>query len=345
MKDKFSILEKFGLTPYEIKLYVTLLENGPMTATAAASAASVPQPRVYDTFRNLMDKGFVEMSLEKKRIYKAADPELIINKKISEISESGELAKKELKRLAEIGTPERIPSLWVIRKGGIFLEHLRKIISTSETELVLAIRRDTLVEIAPQLSDAIERGMSVALSLINRGDELEAQERELLSRVFLKNGIEGSIEMCLSDQNKGIVRIPRRSSRPEYCLLVEEDEITHILSYYFYHSIWQPEMHIGIPEGRKKFSFTTIWFACETSNLLMEKGSLLDVEIEGFRDGEPVVVKGKVDHVEMEFGVRNTIFVEHDGHMTTIGGRNMIFEDVMMKRGTIRISGRKGPGT
>jgi len=73
-KDKFEILSMFGLTPYEIKLYTILLEHGPMKATDAAAASKVPQPRVYDTFKNLIDKGFVNMNLDVKRVYRAVDP-------------------------------------------------------------------------------------------------------------------------------------------------------------------------------------------------------------------------------------------------------------------------------
>ncbi len=65
--EVFEKLSKFGLSPYEIKVYKTLLLNGPQTSTSIVSTAGIPQPRVYDLFNNLITKGLIEVSPGKKR--------------------------------------------------------------------------------------------------------------------------------------------------------------------------------------------------------------------------------------------------------------------------------------
>lgn len=326
----FSILEKFGLTSYESKLYLTLLENGSMTATAAASKSSVPQPRIYDTFRNLTEKGFVEMSLDKHRLYKAIDPDVVITKKINEIRKAGAVAKKELKKILESGSQDDIPSLWVFRRGDAFTEHLSAMIESSTTELVLALKKDLVNQLETLLAEAHSRGVVIAITIYTEEESNSNQYAPLFRNFFMKTTIPGSIEMCLSDQKRGIIRVPRNSGSQEYTLLVEENEIAHILGFYFHNSIWGRSYYINIPDQLKEFSFSSIWFASEVANLLIEKGHDLRAYFKALRNGTQVDIEGKVDHVDIQPGIRNTIFVDTGTEIISIGGKNMVFEDAMM---------------
>lgn len=333
----FSVLEKFGLTSYEVKLYVTLLENGPMTATAAAAKSSVPQPRIYDTFRNLVEKGFVEMSLDKRRLYKAVDPDIIITEKISEITESGKVAKKELKKVLESGSQENIPSLWVFRRSGAFSEHLSSLIDNSATEIVLALKKDTVLELKENLARALSRGVDIVITVYTEEQVVFGNHEETFREIFIKSTDPGSIEMCLSDQKKGIIRVPRSTDSQEYSLLVEESEIAHILGFYFYNSIWQRSSYVNIPLHRNEFVFSSIWFACEVARLFLDRGHRLQAFFTGTRDGEKVELSGPVDHVDIQPGIRNTIYVRVDDRVVSVGGKNMIFEDVMMYNAKLKV--------
>lgn len=326
----FSVLEKFGLTSYEIKLYVTLLQNGPMTATAAAAKSSVPQPRIYDTFRNLAEKGFVEMSLDRRRLYKAVDPDVIITQKIKEISESGAIAKKELKKVLEGGSQDDVPSLWVFRRSGAFAEHLGQLIDSANTEIVLALRKDVVLQLEPKLEEARSRGVVIAISVYSVEKNDPNHYTGAFKDAFIRCTKPGSIEMCLTDQKKGIIRVPRSADSQEYSLLVEESEIAHILGFYFYNSIWQRSDCINTPFHLKEFAFSSIWLACEVAQLYLNKGNKLKVFFKAIMDGAYVDIEGPVDHVEIQPGIRNTIFVNTGDRVVSVGGRNMVFEDAMM---------------
>lgn len=328
--NDFSVLEKFGLTSYEIKLYVTLLENGPMTATAAAAKSSVPQPRIYDTFKNLAEKGFVEMSLDRRRLYKAVDPDVIITQKIDEITKSGAIAKKELKKVLENGSQDNVPSLWVFRRSGAFAEHLGTLIDSSTTEIVLALKKDLIHQLEPRLMNARSRGVVIAVTVYSDEREDASHYDGVFRDIFVKSTNPGSIEMCLTDQKKGIIRVPRSADSQEYSLLVEESEIAHILGFYFYNSIWQRSEYVVIPVQLKEFSFSSIWFACEAAKLFMERGHSLMAYFKGIRDGHRVNVEGPVDHVDIQPGIRNTVYVNTRDGIVSVGGKNMVFEDVLM---------------
>ena len=55
-------LEQLGLSTAEAGIYLTLLRNGPLSASALAAAADIPRTSVYPGLSSLADKGLIEES-------------------------------------------------------------------------------------------------------------------------------------------------------------------------------------------------------------------------------------------------------------------------------------------
>jgi len=53
-------LEELGLLPAEAQIYLALIRNGPLGASAIANVTKVPRSSVYPTLNALIDKGLVE---------------------------------------------------------------------------------------------------------------------------------------------------------------------------------------------------------------------------------------------------------------------------------------------
>jgi sugar-specific transcriptional regulator TrmB len=71
-REIVDMLNDFGLSMYEAKMYFTLLAIGEAKVCVASRKASVPQSKAYDVLENLTEKGFVEMSSdERPKKYKA----------------------------------------------------------------------------------------------------------------------------------------------------------------------------------------------------------------------------------------------------------------------------------
>lgn len=67
-------LREMGLSEYEAATYVTLVEQGTSTAKETASAADVPQSRVYDVLDSLAEKGFVKIQQGRPKKYGPVSP-------------------------------------------------------------------------------------------------------------------------------------------------------------------------------------------------------------------------------------------------------------------------------
>ncbi|WP_243680606.1 helix-turn-helix domain-containing protein [Vulcanisaeta souniana] len=77
-----------GLTSYDIKAYIALVENGPLTARDAAIKANIPSSKVYSVLHKLYRLGYVEID-DKKRpeLFYAVSPTDIFNRLVQKFSD------------------------------------------------------------------------------------------------------------------------------------------------------------------------------------------------------------------------------------------------------------------
>jgi len=70
-----EILESLGLSPKEIKVYVTLLKEGPSSVRQLAAATGINRGTVYDALKNLQATGLTRFyNKETKQYFVAAEP-------------------------------------------------------------------------------------------------------------------------------------------------------------------------------------------------------------------------------------------------------------------------------
>ncbi|MHA1581661.1 MAG: TrmB family transcriptional regulator [Candidatus Baldrarchaeia archaeon] len=86
----FQALRGLGLTEYEVRVYITLLENGSMTAAEISSASGIPYSRIYEVLTRLEKKGWIEALSSRPKLYKPLPP-----------SEAVKIVKIELERQLE----------------------------------------------------------------------------------------------------------------------------------------------------------------------------------------------------------------------------------------------------
>ena len=77
-----------GLTSYDIKAYIALVENGPLTARDVAAKANIPSSKVYSVLHKLYRLGYVEID-DKRRpeLFYAVSPMDIFNRLVQRFSE------------------------------------------------------------------------------------------------------------------------------------------------------------------------------------------------------------------------------------------------------------------
>lgn len=327
-EDVFSNLKKFGLTEYEIKAYKALLLKGPMTPMEAVSVSGIPQPRIYDVFKKLMDGGLVEVSPGKRRVYRAKDVEVALGKKIQELNTDLKNISMEIVKSANVNQSKE-PYLWLIQLEDKIREEIKEIINSSKDELIISIRMETLRSVKKQLMDAISRGITVALVVFPDLDEKILTD---LKGAFIKKRASFASEVVISDRNSALIRIDNKDYGQNYAIFVDVDNIIHITSYYFYHTMWAPSHFVLGDTSKSPISFRTSWLACDVMKMYIGADIFPRLKILGNVKGKVVNLSGKLVKVDIEPGLRHSFYIETRGKIHSVGGKTARLEEITMQR-------------
>jgi sugar-specific transcriptional regulator TrmB len=78
IEERLSTLKELGLTIDEAKIYLTLVQEGPITAKEISRASGIARPYIYRIVADLMKGGAVEAPVTKPAVFKAVSAENLI---------------------------------------------------------------------------------------------------------------------------------------------------------------------------------------------------------------------------------------------------------------------------
>ncbi len=142
-EDAKKVLHEVGLTEYETRAYLTLLERGVMTASEVSEHGGVPYSKVYETLNSLERKGWVEVERGRPSRYFPKAP--------SEALEAARLRLEdmvngwrgvvmgELQPLYEKRELLEKPDIWILRGEFSVMAKLREMLDVVKSELLIAV--------------------------------------------------------------------------------------------------------------------------------------------------------------------------------------------------------------
>lgn len=235
-------LQDLGLTEYETRAYVALLQRGNMAASEISEMAPVPYSKIYEVLGNLERKGWIETEsgrpskhyprsptdgleatrLRRERLLKASETQVL-----------GELTPIFQKRESQ----ER-PDIWIVRGEFNIMSKIRETMEKSTKEILMAVpgfTKEMLDLVSPTLLHLKSRGVKIQLMTS------ENVEKETLNEVC------GFAEVRVRGQmfGGGIV-----SDVQEVMLLLEEEGGRTALA------IWSD--HVGLARFAKNY-FEYLW--------------------------------------------------------------------------------------
>ncbi len=169
-------LQKIGLSPYEAKAYVALVQHMEVTPTQLSKLSSVPGARTYDILAKLEMKGFCILHPGKTKKYLATDPcdaidnyiNLYERKVMDEVRKMKSISvrlKEDLKESMDESRSFGIPLeyIWMIRDPHQISHKFSVALKNAEEE-ILSLNK---APYAPQQKqhkaflDALDRGVTV----------------------------------------------------------------------------------------------------------------------------------------------------------------------------------------
>src|SRR5213593_2696605 len=99
--ERIRKLMDHGLTEYQARVYLTLLDLDTATASQVTPHARVPRTRIYATMQQLHEKGLVEIIPETPLRYKAVPFEQFLGKTVEELRERAGNLERTIESLAK----------------------------------------------------------------------------------------------------------------------------------------------------------------------------------------------------------------------------------------------------
>jgi len=136
-RASLEALRLMGLTDYETHTYVALTSLISANATEISVAANVPRSRVYQVLKNLVKKGFIEMSRGKPLKFTVIPPHEVFQKSKNHIKKGMDLAEAELNHIYESQIPQVPAPIWLVHGQEKIVNKEMEIISRAEESLFI----------------------------------------------------------------------------------------------------------------------------------------------------------------------------------------------------------------
>lgn len=163
-------MESLGLTGYEIKAYLSLVETGSASASDISKKSGVPYSKIYEVLNSLEDKGWAESDRSRPQKFFPRSPQTGLEatkmRIESDIKDNESLILRELMPVYEKRGIREKPEIWVVRGIYNIAAKVSEIIQTCQQELLIAIPKvaeDIARPVQPMLRMLHERGVKIAV--------------------------------------------------------------------------------------------------------------------------------------------------------------------------------------
>jgi len=162
-------LQGLGLLESEAQVYLTLVRNGSMSASAIASAVGAARSSVYPTLNSLLERGWVEAGAGYGSRFSAVPPEQALSSFVSREKESlvhrEKLARRLIERLSSVvepGEPGIEEFIQVIRNPRAVGERFERLELEAERTIEVFVKAPVLNRSGnPVQEKVLRRGVSI----------------------------------------------------------------------------------------------------------------------------------------------------------------------------------------
>jgi len=244
-KDVKKVLQELGLTDYESRVYLALLEKGVLTANQVSKHSGVPYSKVYDTLTSLEGKGWITVEQGRpSRYYPKAPLEALTTTKL-QLEDKVKLWEKtiadELEPLYQHREIREKPDLWILRGEFNTLAKLKEVIEKTKNELMVAapILHKTVTDmVTPILTQLRNANIQIFFMVPKKAKDWNLQRISEVAEVRVRDHMFGG----------GVI-----ADGKEAMLFLGEEKPTLV--------IWSN--HLGLVQFAKEY-FRYLWESSET---------------------------------------------------------------------------------
>ncbi len=197
------VLQDLGLTDYEIKVYLALLDEPGSQASEIGRSSKVPVSKIYEVLANLERKGWVESQQVRPAKYYPKSPSTALQafrmRFERELKTNEEYLLHELMPRYEKKESQERPEIWIIRGEYNILAKVRESIDRCKRELLAVVPpalNDVIDLIVPTLAEIGKSGVKIRIMLSNRVSADSLRRISEISDLRLKENMFGGGVIC-----------------------------------------------------------------------------------------------------------------------------------------------------
>lgn len=160
MESMVERLTRLGFSLYEAKAYVGLLANGEQTGYALSNLTGVPQPKVYETLRRLVEQGAVIQIAEKPAVYAPLPAEQLLGALEADFKQRLQDAKKDLEQNWPQLAENQRDLIWKFNSFEGAIAKARAMLARATTTVYLSGNAAVLEALQDAVSEASARGVT-----------------------------------------------------------------------------------------------------------------------------------------------------------------------------------------
>jgi sugar-specific transcriptional regulator TrmB len=342
-RDLERIGEVFDFGEYEAEAYLTILEHGELTASDIADRTDIPQPRVYDTVRDLADVGLVEIRESRPMKVLAVDPEAAFGDVQSSLADLVEALDR---RYATPAPASEAVSL--VKSRSTILRYLGDVIESTEYELVISLTPELVGRFEEELADRREAGVTIEL-LVSPAAEAPSPDEydygDIATHAKARRGVTTPI-VAVGDGTYSVFATQQalRTDRDRYGVIFNRSELGFLVSGFLNTVVWSSATKLASLDDDRPWPrrYATIR-RCVSDLAATGGGFYASVRGRDIETGERRTVEGKV--VDVSVGNNRetaAMTVETADRRVDIGGQVAALEDVEAHE--IRVGRDEPPG-
>ncbi|MFN2363228.1 MAG: TrmB family transcriptional regulator [Halarsenatibacteraceae bacterium] len=157
-KEILDRMAQLGFNKYEAKTYITLLEDSEISAYEISKQSGVPQSKIYETVKGLVEEGIIIAQGSNPVHYSPLPLKEFISRYRKKLEENLSTLEDELK---DFGQQPDIDYMWHFQGKQICLDKAKEIIQEAEESLLLEVWEEELTGIKEELISAARNNVSI----------------------------------------------------------------------------------------------------------------------------------------------------------------------------------------
>ncbi len=161
-----AALQTLGLTEWESRASLALLEEAPATGYAIAKRAGIARAKIYEVLASLTARNIVQVSRGEPQKYGPLPPRELISRLRAQFNDNLDTAEDALANYAS--SAESGGEIWDLQGRSAIIERANQLISVAKSRILAEIWAQDVPALHEKLIAAIARGVSVIM--IGYGD-------------------------------------------------------------------------------------------------------------------------------------------------------------------------------